>query len=92
MLPGAMGVPVNVSEFEPIARERLSQMAYDFYAGGAEDEITLRENREAFRRRFLRYRVLVDVSLRIVSGRQARSSRIPTAKPRRRARPRRSAR
>ncbi|TMK22157.1 MAG: alpha-hydroxy-acid oxidizing protein [Actinobacteria bacterium] len=59
-----MSYPVNVEDFEPIARERLSQMAYDFYAGGAEDEITLRENREAFRRKFLRYRVLVDVSER----------------------------
>jgi 4-hydroxymandelate oxidase len=59
-----MAEPVNVSEFEALARERLSQMAYDYYAGGAEDEITLRENREAFRRRFLRYRVLVDVAER----------------------------
>jgi len=62
-----MSIPVNVDEFEPVARERLSQMTYDFYAGGAEDEITLRENREAFRRRFLRYRVLVDVSERDTS-------------------------
>jgi 4-hydroxymandelate oxidase len=62
-----MSNPVNVEEFEPIARERLSQMTYDFYAGGAEDEITLRENREAFRRRSLRYRVLVDVSERDLS-------------------------
>jgi 4-hydroxymandelate oxidase len=56
--------PVNLDDFEPIAREKLSQMTYDFYAGGAEDEITLRENREAFRRRFLKYRVLVDVAER----------------------------
>jgi 4-hydroxymandelate oxidase len=59
-----MTVPVNLDDFEPIAREKLSQMIYDFYAGGAEDEITLRENREAFRRRFLKYRVLVDVAER----------------------------
>ena len=62
-----MSYPVNLDDFEPIAREKLSQMAYDFYAGGAEDEITLRENREAFQRRFLRYRVLVDVSERDLS-------------------------
>jgi 4-hydroxymandelate oxidase len=60
----AMTVPVNLDDFEPIAREILSQMTYDFYAGGAEDEVTLRENREAFRRRFLKYRVLVDVAER----------------------------
>jgi 4-hydroxymandelate oxidase len=62
-----MVVPVNVEEFEAVARERLSQMAYDYYAGGAEDEVTLRENREAFRRRFLRYKVLVDVTERDTS-------------------------
>jgi 4-hydroxymandelate oxidase len=59
-----MTTPWNVQDFEALARERLTQMAYDYYAGGAEDEITLRENREAFRRRFLKYRVLVDVSER----------------------------
>jgi 4-hydroxymandelate oxidase len=59
-----MSIPFNVQDFEEIARERLTQMAYDYYAGGAEDEITLRENREAFRRRFLKYRVLVDVAQR----------------------------
>lgn len=59
-----MGQPVNVDEFEALARERLDQMVYDYYAGGAEDEITLRENRAAFRRRFLKYRVLVDVAER----------------------------
>ena len=59
-----MTVPVNLDDFEPIAREALTQMIYDFYAGGAEDEVTLRENREAFRRRFLKYRVLVDVAER----------------------------
>ena len=59
-----MATPWNVEDFEALARERLTQMAYDYYAGGAEDELTLRENREAFRRRFLKYRVLVDVSER----------------------------
>ena len=63
----AMTTPINVSEFEALARERMTQMAYDYYAGGAEDEITLRENREAFRRRVLRYRVLVDVAERDLS-------------------------
>ena len=62
-----MATPVNVEEFEAVARERLSQMAYDYYAGGAEDEITLRGNRDAFRRTLLRYRVLVDVSERDTS-------------------------
>jgi 4-hydroxymandelate oxidase len=50
--------PVNVSEFEALARERMSPSAYDYYAGGAEDEITLAANREAFRRIALKPRVL----------------------------------
>ena len=53
-----MGRPVNVSDFEAIARERMTPSAYDYYAGGAEDEVTLAENREAFRRIALRPRVL----------------------------------
>jgi 4-hydroxymandelate oxidase len=54
--------PLNVQEFEAIARERLEKPIYDYYAGGAEDEVTVRANREAFQRLRLRYRVLVDVS------------------------------
>jgi 4-hydroxymandelate oxidase len=55
---------VNVSELEAIARERLSRDAYDYYAGGAMDEVSLRENRAAYDRIPLHYRVLVDVSRR----------------------------
>lgn len=55
---------VNVYDFEAVARERLDPIAYDYYASGANDEITLRENRAAFDRIRLQYRVLVDVSRR----------------------------
>jgi 4-hydroxymandelate oxidase len=60
---GAAGrtVPANPDALEAMARERLPRMVYDYYAGGAEDEVTLRGNREAFRRLALRPRVLVDV-------------------------------
>lgn len=54
--------PVNVHEFEAIARRKLHKMAYDFIAGGVEDELTLRANREAFKHWFLVPRVMVDVS------------------------------
>jgi (S)-2-hydroxy-acid oxidase len=37
-------------------------MAYDYIAGGAEDEVTVRENELAFQRLWLRPRVLVDVT------------------------------
>jgi 4-hydroxymandelate oxidase len=56
--------PVNVFELEAIAREKLSREAYDYYASGAQDEVTLRENRAAYERLSLAYRVLVDVSRR----------------------------
>src|SRR5262245_35159601 len=56
--------PVCLLDFEAIAREALSREAYDYYAGGAQDEVTLRENRAAYDRLSLAYRVLVDVSRR----------------------------
>jgi 4-hydroxymandelate oxidase len=55
---------VNLFDLETLARKKLSKMAYDYYSSGACDEITLSENRSAFERIFLKYRVLVDVSKR----------------------------
>lgn len=55
---------VSISDYEIIAKEKLSQSAYDYYSSGANDEITLRENCEAYKRIFLKYRVLKDVSKR----------------------------
>jgi FMN-dependent dehydrogenase len=55
---------INLLELEMKARELLPQTAYDFYAGGANDEITLRENRLAYERITLLPRMLVDVSER----------------------------
>jgi 4-hydroxymandelate oxidase len=53
---------VDCDALEAAARERLTQVAYDYYAGGAEDEITLAENVAAWRRLRLRPHVLRDVS------------------------------
>jgi 4-hydroxymandelate oxidase len=39
-------------------------MAYDYYAGGANDEISLRENRAAYERIMLPPHMLVGVSVR----------------------------
>ena len=58
---------VNLAEFEMAARTRLPREAYDYYAGGANDEITLRRNREAWSEIALHYPVLRDVSLRDTS-------------------------
>ena len=55
-------LPINVAEYETLAREKLHPAAWDFYSAGAEDEVTLRRNRAAFARITLRPRVLVDVS------------------------------
>ncbi len=55
---------VNLLELEGRAQRLLSQTAYDFYAGGSGDEVTLRENRAAYERITLLPRVLVDVSIR----------------------------
>jgi isopentenyl diphosphate isomerase/L-lactate dehydrogenase-like FMN-dependent dehydrogenase len=53
--------PVNVWDYEQQAEEKLDANAHAYYAGGAGDEITLRDNVAAFERRKLRPRVLVDV-------------------------------
>lgn len=55
---------INLLELEAAARERLPKMTFDYYASGARDEVTLRENRAAFERVALHYRVLRDVSQR----------------------------
>lgn len=52
----------NVSEYEAIAREKLPKMVYDYYASGAEDQWTLKENRNAFTRILFRPRILIDVT------------------------------
>ncbi|HET7471751.1 MAG TPA: alpha-hydroxy acid oxidase [Candidatus Limnocylindrales bacterium] len=53
---------VSLDAFEAIAAERMDRGTYDYVAGGAWDEISLREAPEAWRRRRLRPRVLVDVA------------------------------
>ncbi|KAK2384005.1 Aldolase-type TIM barrel family protein [Trifolium repens] len=52
----------NVDEYAAIAKEKLSKVIYDYYASGAEDQWTLKENRNAFSRILLRPRILIDVS------------------------------
>src|SRR5438045_5601500 len=53
--------PVNVRDYERLAEEKLDANALAYFAGGAGDEVTLRENVAAFERLKLRPRVLVDV-------------------------------
>jgi 4-hydroxymandelate oxidase len=55
---------INLFELEIKARELLPQTAYDYHASGANDEITLRENRLAYERIALLPHMMVDVSER----------------------------
>lgn len=52
---------VNIYDYARAAGECLDKAAYDYYAGGALDEITLRENHAAYDRIRLRYRVLAGI-------------------------------
>jgi 4-hydroxymandelate oxidase len=56
--------PLNLAELEAIAQARLTHLAWDYSASGADDERCLRRNREAFAEVALHYRVLVDVARR----------------------------
>jgi (S)-mandelate dehydrogenase len=60
---------VNIDELRVIAKRRLPRFAFDYLDGGAEDEITLRRNRQAFRDLGWKPRTLVDVSRRSLSTR-----------------------
>lgn len=59
--------PTNLDDFEPIARQKMRHDHFEYYLGGSNDEITLRENRMAFSRIFLRPRMLRDSSQRDLS-------------------------
>ena len=54
--------PINLFEFEALAKERLPKEEYDYIAGGATDEISVERNRRAFESWALRPRVLGNVS------------------------------
>jgi isopentenyl diphosphate isomerase/L-lactate dehydrogenase-like FMN-dependent dehydrogenase len=53
---------LNVGDYEREAERLLDPGAFGYFAGGANDELTLRDNVAAFSRWQLRPRVLVDVS------------------------------
>lgn len=59
-----MNEPVNLLEFEALARARLDGPVYDYLAAGAGAGVTVHENRSAFDALRLRPRVLVPVGTR----------------------------
>lgn len=53
---------INTQDLEALAADQLDKTIFDYYAGGAGDELTLNDNAEAFNRIRLRPRMLVDIS------------------------------
>src|ERR1700731_4224145 len=53
---------LDVFDFEPVMRKNVPPAHFGYMATGVDDEVTLRANREAFRKFELRPRRLVDVS------------------------------
>lgn len=51
-----------VGDYEAYARERMSPAAWAYFSGGAANELTLRDNRDAFDRLRLQNRVLAEVA------------------------------
>jgi isopentenyl diphosphate isomerase/L-lactate dehydrogenase-like FMN-dependent dehydrogenase len=63
--------PVKVMDFAPIAKRKLDPIAWDYLEGGAEDEVSLRDNREGFNKIIIRPKVLtgigkIDMSLELL--------------------------
>jgi 4-hydroxymandelate oxidase len=55
---------ISLADFEAVAEEKLPAGAHGYYAGGAGDEITLRDNVAAWRRLAIRPRMLTGVAQR----------------------------
>jgi 4-hydroxymandelate oxidase len=71
---------VKLADFEPYARERMLGPAYDYVAGGAWDEVTLRESVEAWQAYRFVPRVLTDLRSIDPSGTfLGRASALPIA-------------
>ncbi len=59
-----MTLPLTLADYEAAAAAALDEGPLGYYAGGAGDELTLRDNEAAWRRIAIRPRVLVDVAER----------------------------
>lgn len=57
-----LGEMLNLYDFEAVASQVLSAETWAYYSSGSDDEITLRENHNAFQRIWLRPRVMRDVT------------------------------
>jgi isopentenyl diphosphate isomerase/L-lactate dehydrogenase-like FMN-dependent dehydrogenase len=71
----------NLLQLEALAREVIDPAAFDFIAGGADDEISLHRNRDDFDRITLRPRYLIDVSTVDTSTTILGTSACPSCSP-----------
>src|SRR3954471_9714210 len=55
-------------DFRAVAKRKLPRAVFDYVDGGADEEIAVRANREAFLRRKLRPQLLRDVSVTDLTG------------------------
>ena len=62
-MPYHPGKAYSIEDLRRAARRRLPRAIFDFFDGGAEDELTLRDNEAAYKRVRLVPRVLTDVSV-----------------------------
>nr|WP_145549472.1 alpha-hydroxy acid oxidase [Variovorax boronicumulans] len=62
MRPAALERALSIADLRAIAQRKLPRSVFEFIDGGAEDELTLADNRAAFERVRIVPRVLVDVS------------------------------
>jgi (S)-mandelate dehydrogenase len=56
--------PINIDDYRKLAQKRLPRMVFDYLDGGADDELSLRHNRETLDSIRLRPKRLIDVSKR----------------------------
>src|SRR5262245_55865614 len=71
---------VNIEDLRLMAKRRLPRAIFDFFDGGAEGEVTLRDNCDAFQRVRLLPKVLVDVSsVSLQTELFAKSTNLPLA-------------
>jgi len=66
----------NLAQLEDLARRRMSKVGFEYYVGGAEDEVAVRSAREAFGKWVFRPRMLTgggdpDMRLRILGAEAA---------------------
>ncbi|MFY9511243.1 MAG: alpha-hydroxy-acid oxidizing protein, partial [Rubrivivax sp.] len=59
---GHLSPAVNLADFEALARERLDAAAWVYIAGGAADEVSVRDNEAAWSRLQLLPRVMRDLA------------------------------